>query len=252
MAIQPPTQPPSERPLPRVINVALAIVLGLAVVGYLIGTRPASRPDVSTAPSAAASDPHAVPGQTYLELRMRQYGPNAKVRSDLGDLRSALPAVSAPVHRTAEQHLEAHATRIALRAYDGAPPVVPHPIDEQSAASCLGCHKEGVVVEGRVARAISHPPYASCTQCHVTAEPRFEKPPPPHNTFAGHHPNKESEQAWPGAPPVIPHSVWMRDNCSSCHGVAGLPGLRTTHPDRPNCTQCHAAYEDRTRPWAAR
>lgn len=243
---------PERPPLSRVVNVALAVVVGLAIVGYMIGTHPVSRPVLEGSLATVSSAADAVPGQTYLELRTRRFGPNAKVRSDLRELHAALPAVSAPVVRTEEQHAEALAARLERRAFEGAPPVVPHPIDEQSAAACLACHRDGVVVEGRVARVMSHQAYASCTQCHVTAEPRFAKPTPPNNSFVGYAPDKPLERAWSGAPPVIPHSVWIRDNCASCHGVAGLPGLRTTHPERQSCTQCHAAFDDRTPPWAKR
>jgi cytochrome c-type protein NapB len=31
----------------------------------------------------------------------------------------------------------------------------------------------------------------------------------------------------------------MRDDCMSCHGPQGLFGLRTPHPDRQSCLQCH-------------
>jgi cytochrome c-type protein NapB len=39
---------------------------------------------------------------------------------------------------------------------------------------------------------------------------------------------------------VIPHPTHMRENCESCHGVAGPHGLRTPHAERQSCTQCHA------------
>jgi len=39
----------------------------------------------------------------------------------------------------------------------------------------------------------------------------------------------------------------MRQDCTSCHGVTGLPGLRTPHPERFNCQQCHAQRAGRER-----
>jgi cytochrome c-type protein NapB len=242
-------KPPSFAPYSRAVNVALAMVIGVAVVGYIVGIRPAQVPSTESAPAASASG--AIPGQTYLDWRQRRHGPNAVVRSDLGELRGALPALSAPVERTPELQAKAKEIRANLRAYDGAPPTIPHPIDEQSAGSCLACHRDGMVVEGRVARAISHPPYTHCTQCHVTTEPRFDKPPAPDNDFVGYRLDRKREQAWQGAPPVIPHTVWMRDRCESCHGVAGLPGVRTTHPERGQCTQCHVPRKESSPPWAA-
>jgi cytochrome c-type protein NapB len=219
-------------------------------VGYAVGIRPAQVQAIF--PALAVSPSGAIPGQTYLDWRQRRDGPNAVVRSNLGDLRAALPAVSSPVVRTPENKREALETRANIRAYEGAPPTIPHPIDEQNPGSCLACHRDGLVVEGRVARAISHATYTNCTQCHVTMEPRFEKPPAPDNAFVGYRLDRKREQAWQGAPPVIPHSVWMRDRCESCHGVAGLPGLRTTHPERGQCTQCHVSRTEYSPPWAAR
>jgi cytochrome c-type protein NapB len=32
----------------------------------------------------------------------------------------------------------------------------------------------------------------------------------------------------------------MRENCMSCHGEGGTSAIRTSHPDRQSCTQCHA------------
>jgi cytochrome c-type protein NapB len=39
----------------------------------------------------------------------------------------------------------------------------------------------------------------------------------------------------------MPHPMHMRSECDSCHGPSGRPGLRTSHPDRQNCVQCHAS-----------
>ena len=53
------------------------------------------------------------------------------------------------------------------------------------------------------------------------------------------------------APPVMPHSTLMRVNCLACHGPNGYRGLRTTHPERLNCVQCHAvaAEADQSSPY---
>ncbi|WP_442485889.1 hypothetical protein [Aeoliella sp. SH292] len=32
----------------------------------------------------------------------------------------------------------------------------------------------------------------------------------------------------------------MRSDCTTCHGELGKEGLRSSHPWRVNCTQCHA------------
>jgi hypothetical protein len=44
----------------------------------------------------------------------------------------------------------------------------------------------------------------------------------------------------PGSPPPIPHALQMRENCRACHaGPGAVSGLRTTHPERVTCRQCH-------------
>ena len=42
------------------------------------------------------------------------------------------------------------------------------------------------------------------------------------------------------APPVMPHRVFMRENCLGCHaGPGAREEIRTSHPERENCRQCH-------------
>jgi len=44
----------------------------------------------------------------------------------------------------------------------------------------------------------------------------------------------------PISPPTIPHRVLMRENCVACHsGPAAREEIRTTHPERTRCRQCH-------------
>jgi cytochrome c-type protein NapB len=138
--------------------------------------------------------------------------------------------------------LAALADRAKNRAYDGAPPIIPHPVEAQSAASCLACHGEGLKIGERIASKISHAHLTNCTQCHVE-QSRSGLPwavEPPVNDFVGVYRAGPGERANPGAPPTIPHHTWMRENCASCHGLVTRPGIRTTHPWLTNCTQCHA------------
>ncbi len=96
----------------------------------------------------------------------------------------------------------------------------------------------------KIAPRISHPPYTSCVQCHAAAsDPRPGGTPAKvaGNTFLGLPSPSAGTRGQPTAPPTIPHSTWMRDQCGSCHGPTGLMGMRTTHPWRQQCVQCHAA-----------
>ena len=167
--------------------------------------------------------------------------PGAAIRPNVGwdrglsQLKTDRPDVFAPVTRTDAMKLAALADRAKNRAYDGAPPTVPHPVDSQSVAACLACHGEGVRVGDRVASKLSHPVMTNCTQCHVE-----QAPVPVESGFAGVYRAGPGERASPGAPPTIPHHTWLRENCTSCHGLVTRPGTRTTHPWLTNCTQCHA------------
>jgi cytochrome c-type protein NapB len=120
---------------------------------------------------------------------------------------------------------------------------VPHAIDQIGVPACLACHDRGMQVGALIARPMSHEPRASCVQCHVVSEdprPGVITPPPPVNTFVGLAAPNGGERAWDGAPPTIPHATRMRERCDSCHGVLGVVGMRSTHPWRASCTQCHA------------
>jgi nitrate reductase cytochrome c-type subunit len=136
---------------------------------------------------------------------------------------------------------ESLAARAATRAYEGAPPVIPHSADFAGGRqTCLDCHGEGMTIGTRVARTMGHHPMAMCTQCHVESEQRaFAPATPPANAFDGRGRSGAGERASVGAPPVIPHGMLLRQSCLGCHGEFGWPGLRTSHAGRVQCTQCH-------------
>jgi predicted CXXCH cytochrome family protein len=49
-----------------------------------------------------------------------------------------------------------------------------------------------------------------------------------------------------GAPPTIPHKVFMRENCGACHvGPGAREEILTTHPERTRCRQCHVPVTTR-------
>ena len=130
------------------------------------------------------------------------------------------------------------------RAYAGAPPTIPHRMLNPSAwggASCLGCHRDGGYTPEFKAMApvTPHPELAACVQCHVPAQPgagQFRR-----STFTRLEAPEIGGAAMPGSPPRIPHDLQMRSNCLACHGgPAAVNELRTTHPQRVNCRQCHA------------
>jgi cytochrome c-type protein NapB len=130
----------------------------------------------------------------------------------------------------------------ARRAYPGAPPVIPHAVDghETSGRACLVCHAGG----GWVPRFNSytpvapHPELTSCRQCHVPEQTRRVFQPTGWQTTA---PPALRGAAMVGSPPPIPHGLQMREHCLACHaGPGAVDELRSDHPDRQGCRQCHA------------
>lgn len=219
----------------------LAVTTGVALFGFLTGIREPARTDRlrPAEPVPSAGVPEAV---AYAELPTAKLGPNRNRHTSLAELTFDRPGVFDPVVRTEEMKLTALADRARNRAYDGAPPTIPHPVEARSAAACLACHGEGLKVGDRVASKMSHAHFSNCTQCHVEQSPAGS----PFRTdvtetgFVGVFRAGPGDRASPGSPPTIPHHTWMRENCASCHGLVTRPGTRTTHPWLTNCTQCHA------------
>jgi nitrate reductase cytochrome c-type subunit len=133
--------------------------------------------------------------------------------------------------------------RAERRLYDGAPPVVPH---ENFGMSCTECHNvKGVEVPG-VGFAPPQPhaetagmsSVSRCVQCHVfkQSDAVFVA-----SDFVGLRQDlRHGARLNPIAPPTIPHKTFMRENCLACHsGSAAREEIRTTHPERVRCRQCH-------------
>ena len=134
--------------------------------------------------------------------------------------------------------------RAERRAYDGAPPTIPH---ASFGMRCNACHNAtGQSVAG-VGFAPASPHVDTeraggttrCRQCHVfaTTDRLFVV-----SRFQGvnQDPLLSGGRATPGAPPTIPHRILMRENCTACHdGPGAREEIRTSHPDRWRCRQCH-------------
>lgn len=158
-----------------------------------------------------------------------------------------------PADRSAQIDKTSAPERARRRAYDGAPPVIPHP---PMGARCVSCHHgSGLEVPNLgFAPPSPHAPsahpgsLAHCPQCHVfqKTEAVFRR-----STFTGLPQDlRRGPRLYPGAPPVIPHDVFMRENCATCHsGPAAREPIRTTHPERVYCRQCHVA-RSRNAAWA--
>lgn len=225
---------------------AVAVV---AVVGFFTGTRGPVRGPTRLPPSDHGAAVHAhIPAggaamPRYDDMRNADFRANSALYTHTTELlRAGVPDPLAPVELTDEERARAIADRKKRRAYDGAPPTIPHGVGQREPTGCLVCHERGARVGELLAPAMSHQRYALCLQCHVALEapgPTSAENVAPANTFEGIAYGKGS-RAWAGAPPTTPHPTSMRGECTSCHGPASKLGLRSSHPWRVNCEQCHA------------
>lgn len=129
------------------------------------------------------------------------------------------------------------------RAYLGGPPWIPHEVEgnmELGGRQCLTCHQEGGWVPkwNAYTPITPHPELLNCRQCHnpATGSGGLSA-----NSFSADTPPALKQNPLPDGPPPMPHSLQLRENCLSCHaGPGAVRELRTTHPERTNCRQCHA------------
>ena len=138
--------------------------------------------------------------------------------------------------------------RSSLRAYYGAPPVIPHEITPRNFKECLHCHAEikEFELDDRVSVKTPHAQLSSCTQCHVPTIPLVGEPTTISTNFKGLKEPKGDNRANPFAPPTIPHSSPYREssNCTTCHSVeTPYEILRFDHPERSSCQQCHVQMD---------
>ncbi len=130
--------------------------------------------------------------------------------------------------------------RAEIRAYHGAPPVIPHEVEALGRENCMACHGPGQQASGLVIAPVTpHPEWTQCNQCHVPAlaEGVFAA-----NTLKALEEPVRVDMPGPFLPPYIPHRVdnFREQSCETCHiGVQAAPELRPSHGPRVNCTQCH-------------
>jgi len=177
----------------------------------------------------------------------------------------------------AERERSAHPRRLStmrfLRAFPGAPPRIPHGLtaDEFRTDGCRTCHQRGgfSVRFSAYVPVTPHPERGICTQCHLgvdsvmgmvvaDADPNARCP-MCHSIGGGKVREGVSltweTTVWPPVvkasrgdpPPPIPHGLQFRENCLTCHaGPAAVAELRTPHPERVACRQCHLAPSSET------
>ena len=214
-------QPGEQQKYLRIGVISVLMGVSVFVVGFLV--------------NSATSEAVLLPAKTQERPKL-PYEAGVFTR-----LEQPVDFTNAPLTKNVKRSLASYYSR---RAFDGAPPSIPHKIlDPKSwgGDACNSCHREGGFVEQFQAWApvTPHPEYTNCRQCHVPVEQKtlFRE-----TTFAGLKPAAIPKGQLPNSPPPIPHALDLRTNCVACHGgAAAVPELRSTHPERVNCRQCHAA-----------
>lgn len=129
-----------------------------------------------------------------------------------------------------------------LRQYPGSPPRIPHEVEPAFSGkepNCLSCHEQGGYSPeyDKFAPVTPHPENTLCYQCHtvIDTDKNFVE-----NDWQSIQPPKLGRSALAGSPPVIPHSLQMRENCVACHtGPGAVVEIRISHAERGDCRQCH-------------
>lgn len=240
----------------RAWTICCAGVMALAGIGYVVGLSDGvpistgddllvASPEYAHAQQQSAraqGDADTIAAVSYREIAAASMGVRKNRVAQGVVLKSGDYDLFAEIVPSAEEKQASLLVRSSRRAFNGAPPIIPHGVDGTSDAACYACHQQGMQLGTMRANAMSHGFLANCTQCHA--------PPPPAGLqsqdvevatdFKGLPAPSQGHRAFDGAPPTIPHSQWMRENCTACHGGPnGWAGLETTHPWRENCTQCH-------------
>jgi nitrate reductase (cytochrome), electron transfer subunit len=189
------------------------------------------------------------------------------IPSEAGVFRTQLADLA--IDPTSETRRGAHprtlATYRGLRAYPGAPPRIPHGLTpaETLRGGCKTCHERGGYSQrfGAYVPVTPHPEMGQCLQCHVGDSRLLATPLPSTDPSARcRQCHSAGGMLWKDSasnfkplpwqqlarvsgehtPPPIPHTLELRGNCLSCHSApAGVKEIRTSHPERANCRQCH-------------
>jgi cytochrome c-type protein NapB len=260
----------AEGPRPAAVAIGLLLIASAVtamVAAFVAIRRPAApRHEAPVAVAVAQFAPPEVP--IPAEAEVFRTGP-------------AMLAIEPAFPRQRKAHPRTRTTFRFLRAYPGAPPRIPHALspDEFRTGVCASCHERGgySLRFAAYVPVTPHPDLGMCLQCHVgddgvmglasaAADPN-SRCPLCHGPTGG-APRPEASANWPMSvwptlpprtvgqwPPPIAHDLQLRGNCLACHGgPAAVAELRTSHPERVNCRQCHVAVDPEAdgftrRPW---
>ena len=253
--------PRGWRPLALLLRLFLVASAVVAVAALTVAVRRAA---AHRAVAAAAADGTPTPLLSP---------PDEPIAAEAGVFRTsaAVLAIAPTPGPRRSAHPRTLATYRNLRAYPGAPPRVPHGLtpSEFRTGGCKTCHERGGWSQRFEAYVpvTPHPEMGACLQCHVGNARLMAIPLPNvdpstrcrqcHTAPGGGARWVDSTlnwktMAWPevtrigrdSAPPPIPHALEMRTNCLACHSApSAVEEIRTSHPERANCRQCHLAAD---------
>ncbi|SMP59769.1 cytochrome c-type protein NapB [Neorhodopirellula lusitana] len=242
----------------RIAPLFFAGVIAVAVVGFFVGimagvpqpdgmvgsgTHPEFQPADSSQTLTSVATVKQIPAVAYADIAHTSMGPTKGWQATPQALPQPEYDLYTKIEPSAAEKEASSQVRASRRAFNGAPPIIPHPVENTTDAACYACHSNGVKMAGLKASVMSHEFLGNCVQCHAPMAPApfQEVDASVQTSFVGLPAPKAGQRAYQGAPPTIPHSRWMRENCSACHGGPnGWAGMESTHPWRTNCTQCHA------------
>jgi hypothetical protein len=133
--------------------------------------------------------------------------------------------------------------RAALRAFYTAPPVIPHEVTTRNNRECLHCHSDVRTLGPRTTVETPHANFFNCQQCHVGVQTlnRELELAELETSWKGLEEPRKGTRAHADAPPTVPHRLFMREHCTSCHGeLHANADMRGPHGQRSSCLQCHA------------
>jgi nitrate reductase cytochrome c-type subunit len=240
------------------------LALGILLLGSAVTAIAAVIVALKRAPAPRGPEPEPVP-VAVLAPPAEPIAAEAQVFRT----RPGLMAIEPEARRQRTAHVRTLETWRYLRAYPGAPPRIPHLLtpEEYRTDACKTCHERGGYSDRFTAYVplTPHPEMRMCLQCHVgenavtglslpSADPNRRCPlchgsggTPP---AAANATLDWRTTAWPQprrrtpdrSPPSIPHDLQFRGDCLTCHaGPAAVAEIRTAHPERANCRQCHLA-----------
>ena len=201
----------------RSILAMLLLIVGMvSVSGFFMGMRQSKSMGEGISPWRNAEvKPHSDAAKypvapLYKDIPQTKWKANRNWKNSLANLPRKKLDLKPQEPLTTKERSNIIQARADRRAFDGAPPTIPHAINYRDVLSCTACHSQdaNTIVAGERVPAMSHHYMSSCTQCHAPSEGiktvihsgttgLVVK-----NKFVGNKSVGKGSRAYPGAPPT--------------------------------------------------